>query len=83
MIRPEPDSLTPLILTNKHMKLDLKFLEKFTCLKNLIDVRNHMQHDTTLRQQLSISKTQEIAIDISPNDNSYGPYDLQLQDSNL
>jgi hAT family C-terminal dimerisation region len=47
------------ILTHKRTKLGANLFEKLVCLKDWIDVKDHIQYDTTLEVTIRAISTQE------------------------
>jgi hypothetical protein len=73
------------ILTDKHTKLGASLFKKLTCLKDWIDVEDHMQHDITLKATTRAISTEESDTNmiISPDDDSDGACDINVEDSDL
>jgi hAT family C-terminal dimerisation region len=73
------------ILTNKLTKLCANPFEKLMCLKDWIDVEDHMQHDTTLETTTRAISTQESDTNmiISPDDNFDGACGINIEDNDL
>jgi hAT family C-terminal dimerisation region len=69
------------ILTDKRTKLGSKLFEQLVCNKYWINAENHMQYDTTFEAATSTIETQESGTDISPENDSDGP--CNIQDNNL
>jgi hypothetical protein len=78
-------SLTHRILTDKRTKLGANILEKLVCLKDWIDVKDHMQHDITIEATTRAIPTQESDTNmiINPDDDSDGACDINVENSDL
>jgi hAT family C-terminal dimerisation region len=78
-------SLVNRILIDKRIKLGANLFKKVVCLKDWIDVEEHLQHDTTLEATTCEVPTQESDTNmiISPNDDSDGTCDTNVEDNDL
>jgi hAT family C-terminal dimerisation region len=71
------------ILTDKRTKLGSKLFEQLVYNKDWIDTESRIQHDTTFEAAISAIETQESSTnipDISLEDDSEDPYDIQDND---
>jgi hAT family C-terminal dimerisation region len=73
------------ILTDKRTKMGANLFEKLMCLKDWIDVENHMQHYTTLEATTHAISTQKSGTNmiISQDDDSDGACDINVESSDL
>jgi hAT family C-terminal dimerisation region len=70
------------ILTDKYMGASL--FEKFVCLKEWIDAEDRMQHDTTLEATIYVpTQESDTNMIISPDNDSDGAYDINIEDNDL
>jgi hAT family C-terminal dimerisation region len=73
------------ILTENYTKLGANLFKKLICLKDWIDAEDCMQYDITLETTTRTIPTQESGTNmiISPDDNSDGACDINVEDSDL
>jgi hAT family C-terminal dimerisation region len=69
------------ILTDKHTKLGENLFENLVCLKDQLDAKERLQHDTTLEAITRAVPTQNSGTNmiISPDDDSDGACDINLK----